>query len=48
MDISSFALTIVFISILFYVLYRVVRSAVRDGILMADEERKSAESHLLD
>ncbi|CAO1651524.1 hypothetical protein I6E68_08620 [Salinibacterium sp. NSLL150] len=41
----DFVFTVVVIVILFYVLHRVVRSAVRDGILLADEERQSVDHH---
>lgn len=44
MDFTSLALSVVFISVLFYVLYRVVRVAVRDGILLAEEEKQSGEN----
>ncbi len=32
-------LSVVFAAVFFYVLYRVVRAAVRDGIVQADERR---------
>lgn len=35
-------LLVVFAAVFFYVLYGVVRAAVRDGILQADERRKEA------
>lgn len=39
MALDSIALTVVTAAIFFYVLYGVIRSAVRDGILQADERR---------
>lgn len=35
-------LLVVFVAIFFYVLYGVIRAAVRDGILQADEWREKA------
>ncbi|WP_426767033.1 hypothetical protein ACP3TD_09590 [Pseudarthrobacter sp. 1G09] len=40
-DPDSIAPTLVFTPIIFYVLYGVIRSAVRDGILQADERRQA-------
>ncbi|MEV8254111.1 hypothetical protein AB0O95_09130 [Rhodoglobus sp. NPDC076762] len=38
----DFVIAIVLVGIFLYILHGVIRSAVRDGILMADEERESA------
>jgi hypothetical protein len=35
-------LLVVFAAVFFYVLYGVIRAAVRDGILQADERRQKA------
>lgn len=35
-------LLVVFAAVFFYVLYGVIRAAVRDGILQADERREKA------
>jgi hypothetical protein len=35
-------LAVVFAAILFYILYGVIRAAVRDGILQADQRRQNA------
>ncbi|SLJ96265.1 hypothetical protein [Arthrobacter sp. P2b] len=40
---DSFVLTVVFSGVFFYVLYGVIRAAVRDGILQADERRLTHE-----
>jgi hypothetical protein len=39
MDLDDLVLTVVFSAIFFYVLYGVIRAAVRDGMLQADERR---------
>jgi hypothetical protein len=45
MDSTNIVVTVVFMAIFFYVLYGVIRAAVRDGIGQADEQRrKRAES----
>ena len=40
MDFTSLALTVVILGVGFYVLYLVVRAAVRDGITQAASEKK--------
>lgn len=40
---DSLVLTVVFAAIFFYILYGVIRAAVRDGILQAEERRKKGE-----
>jgi hypothetical protein len=42
MVLDSLVLTVLFATIFFYVLYGVIRAAVRDGILQADERRQEA------
>ncbi|MGO4235610.1 hypothetical protein [Pseudarthrobacter sp. YAF2] len=42
MALDSLVLTVVFAAVFFYVLYGVIRAAVRDGILQADERRQKA------
>ncbi|MEJ1177671.1 MULTISPECIES: hypothetical protein [unclassified Pseudarthrobacter] len=39
-------LFVVFAAVFFYVLYGVIRAAVRDGILQADERREKARLEL--
>lgn len=39
---DSLVLAVVFSAIFFYVLYGVIRAAVRDGIIQADERRQQA------
>jgi len=39
-------LSVVFTTVFFYVLYLVIRGAVRDGIALADERRTARESAL--
>ena len=43
---DSLAPALVFAPIFFYVLYGVIRAAVRDGILQADERREKARLEL--
>lgn len=43
---NSPVLLVVFAAIFFYVLYGVIRAAVRDGILQADERRVKALTEL--
>lgn len=45
MAIDNLVLAVVFAAVFFYVLYGVVRAAVRDGILQADERRQKAGVH---
>jgi hypothetical protein len=40
MGLDSLVLTVVFAAVFFYVLYGVIRAAVRDGIIQADERRQ--------
>ncbi|WP_171027277.1 hypothetical protein [Pseudarthrobacter sp. NamB4] len=40
MALDSMILTVVFSAVFVYVLYGVIRAAVRDGILQADERRQ--------
>ena len=40
MALDSLVLTVVFAAVFLYVLYGVIRAAVRDGILQADERRR--------
>jgi hypothetical protein len=42
MGLDSLVLTVVFAAVFFYVLYGVIRAAVREGILQADERRQKA------
>ncbi|SEQ59498.1 hypothetical protein [Arthrobacter sp. OV608] len=42
MALDSLVLTVVFAAVFFYVLYGVIRVAVREGILQADEQRQKA------
>ncbi|MHC6230720.1 hypothetical protein ACX5I6_13980 [Arthrobacter sp. MMS24-T111] len=42
MALDSLVLTVVFAAVFFYILYGVIRAAVRDGILQADERRQKA------
>lgn len=42
MALDSLVLTVVFAAVFFYVLYGVIRAAVRDGILQAEERRQEA------
>jgi hypothetical protein len=42
MALDSLVLTVVFSAVFFYILYGVIRAAVRDGILQADERRQKA------
>lgn len=42
MALDSLVLAVVFAAVFFYVLYGVVRAAVRDGILQADGRRQKA------
>ncbi|MDQ1053093.1 hypothetical protein QE394_001021 [Arthrobacter sp. SORGH_AS 212] len=42
MPFDTLALAMVFAAVFFYVLYGVIRAAVRDGILQADERRQKA------
>ncbi|WP_285314560.1 hypothetical protein [Pseudarthrobacter sp. fls2-241-R2A-168] len=42
MVLDILVLTVVFAAVFFYVLYGVIRAAVRDGILQADERRQQA------
>lgn len=44
MALDSIVLTVVTAAIFFYVLYGVIRAAVRDGILQADERRQQTEA----
>ena len=39
---NNLILTVLFAAVFFYVLYSVIRAAVRDGILQADERRDKA------
>jgi hypothetical protein len=39
MALDSLVLTVVFAAVFFYVLYGVIRAAVRDGILQAEKRR---------
>lgn len=41
-DFNILVLAILFSAIFFYVLYGVIRAAVRDGIIQADERRQQA------
>jgi hypothetical protein len=41
MAIDNLVLAVVFAAVFFYVLYGVIRAAVRDGILQADERRQA-------
>jgi len=46
MVLDNLVLTVVFSAVFFYVLYSVIRAAVRDGLLQADERRKhDGENH---
>ena len=40
MPLDSLVLTVVIAAVFFYALYIVIRAAVRDGILQADERRE--------
>ncbi|WP_180967315.1 hypothetical protein [Zhihengliuella halotolerans] len=42
-DLSSLVLTVLFAAVFFYVLYLVVRAAVRGGLRDHDEERRKAQ-----
>jgi hypothetical protein len=42
-DFNFLVLAVLFSAIVFYVLYGVIRAAVRDGIIQADERRQHAE-----
>lgn len=42
MGLDSLVVTVIFTAIFFYILYGVIRAAVRDGILQADERRQKA------
>lgn len=42
---NGLVLTVTFAAIFFYVLHGVVRSAVRDGILQAEEKRRAEEQN---
>lgn len=42
MVLDSMILAVVFSAVFFYVLYGVIRAAVREGILQADERRQKA------
>lgn len=42
MALDSLVLTVVFAAVFFYVLYGVIRAAVRDGILQAEKRRQGA------
>ena len=39
---ENLVLTVLFAAVFFYILYGVIRAAVRDGILHADERRPKA------
>lgn len=39
---DTMALAVIFAAVFYYVLYGVIRAAVRDGILQADERREKA------
>lgn len=43
MALDSLVLTVVFAAVFFYVLYGVIRAAVRDGILQAEKRRQVAD-----
>jgi len=43
MALDSLVLTVVFAAVFFYVLYGVIRAAVRDGMLQAEERRHGAD-----
>tara|TARA_R110002124_G_scaffold225554_1_gene390891 strand:+ start:7246 stop:7383 length:138 start_codon:yes stop_codon:yes gene_type:complete len=40
----DFVIAVVLVGIFLYILHGVIRSAVREGILMADEERESTKT----
>lgn len=40
MELDNLVLAVVFAAVVFYVLYGVIRAAVREGILQADERRQ--------
>jgi hypothetical protein len=42
-DLNAIVLAVVFTAIFFYVLYGVIRAAVRDGITQAYEQRQHAQ-----
>ncbi|WP_018761527.1 MULTISPECIES: hypothetical protein [Micrococcaceae] len=42
MALDSLVLSVVFVAVFFYILYGIIRAAVRDGILQADERRQKA------
>jgi hypothetical protein len=42
MALDSLVLAAVFTAVFFYVLYGVIRAAVRDGVLQVDERRQKA------
>ncbi len=43
MALDSLVLTVVFAAVFFYILYGVIRAAVRDGILQAEKRRHMAD-----
>ncbi|WP_258802363.1 hypothetical protein [Pseudarthrobacter sp. NS4] len=45
-DLNNVVLAVLFTAIFFYVLYGVIRAAVRDGIGQADEQRRKHEEGL--
>ncbi len=46
MVLDNLVLTVLFAAVFFYILYGVIRAAVRGGILQADERRQKAQGEV--